>query len=107
MATRLNLRIFEVRNMRRLHSDGYPICRMQACFGVAQRTVSDVVHGRTHKRVRSVEECSTPHAFDSMGIEAIASVYRAKGYRGHGATRRLADKGQEAVAAMSTPARGR
>ena len=31
--------------------DGHPICRLQEAFGCAQRTISNIVHHRTHKRV--------------------------------------------------------
>ena len=101
MATRANLLIVEVRNILRLHADGHPICRLQEAFGCAQRTISNIVHHRTHKRVLPVGECSVEHPFDSMTLAEIASVYRAKGIRGHAGIRGLADQGQEALAAMS------
>ena len=85
----------------RLHADGHPICRLQEAFGCAQRTISNIVHHRTHKRVLPVGECSVEHPFDSMTLAEIASVYRAKGIRGHAGIRGLADQGQEALAAMS------
>ena len=99
MATRENLLIWEVRNIRRFHADGYTIRRIQEAFGLAQRTVSDVVHHRTHKRVRPVGECSTEHPFDTMTLGDIQRAYQQEGYRGHG--RDLTDQNQEALSAMS------
>ena len=105
MATRDNLTIFEVRNMRRFWEDGLPICRIEAAFGVSQRTVSNVVRGRTHKRVRPVGECSTKHPYDTMTLGEIQALYASRGLRGHEPERRLSDQGQEALAAMSAGVR--
>ena len=105
MAPRTNLTIFEVRNMRRLWADGYPICRIQRAFGVSQRTVSNVVHERTHTRVRPVDKASTPHPFDTMTLTEIHEACVKFGNRGHDRERAamsgLSDQNQEVLVGMN------